>query len=794
MPSPESQGLLAQDAWKPPSSKPHRPDAEAPSHPTPSGSGSPHHPHYDDPADDDDDTSTFAPGSFDEAKGSSGWGWPGSRRRSSLLKPPGTSFRTPASHPHEDAPYPPGPSSSQHPPKQPRPMGPHPSRTDVVPYKPGAQPRTEEAGSRTASIEGDVPGDVEDAGSDEEDGDEDVRNAVRAVNECVARIGMGPYQWKLFFLCGFGWLADNMWLQGISVAIPGMQRDFDVPDAWMGLGTSSAFIGMMIGAAFWGPVSDAIGRRPAFTMTLLITAAFGAAASFASSFPWYCAMLLGMGTGIGGNLPVDANAFFLNPTSSPASHQNLLTLLSLFWPAGQLVASTLAWILIPNNQCEPFPAPCHDPLTTNRGWRRLLLSLSIITFAMLVGRTLLFRMLESPKFLVARGRAREARNILRQLAVENGVKIEVDVGGAAERLLVAAAAAPASPGGSEVDQGDVTDVDDDGDPRRAGSRTPSPGRNVGAARAPSSSSDSTAQQPPRGGAPAAARSTLLPTLEELGWHPEDDTDSDAGANDVAAGPRTSLLERAPCPPSSRWWGWVRGSKGARRRVGQWTSVAGSEVESSGAPKKSTYAKLRRKFGMLFEGDLGRTTILVWIIWSLISCGYTMFNGFLAKFLGNGSDRTTPPTPDETFRDIFIVSIFGIPGSVIGMILIETRLGRRGTMALSSFGTALSLFLFTLSTSSRDQLMASCLAAVLQNIMYGVLYCYTPEVFDSQVRGTATGVASSLSRVFGTMAPVLTGTLLTLSPSLPLYVASFLIFLSAVCMVLLPIETRGRQAL
>ncbi len=26
-------------------------------------------------------------------------------------------------------------------------------------------------------------------------------------------IGMGAYQWKLFCLCGFGWLADNMWLQ-----------------------------------------------------------------------------------------------------------------------------------------------------------------------------------------------------------------------------------------------------------------------------------------------------------------------------------------------------------------------------------------------------------------------------------------------------------------------------------------------------------------------------------------------------------------------------------------------------
>lgn len=26
-------------------------------------------------------------------------------------------------------------------------------------------------------------------------------------------MGMGRYQWELFVLCGFGWFADNFWLQ-----------------------------------------------------------------------------------------------------------------------------------------------------------------------------------------------------------------------------------------------------------------------------------------------------------------------------------------------------------------------------------------------------------------------------------------------------------------------------------------------------------------------------------------------------------------------------------------------------
>ena len=31
----------------------------------------------------------------------------------------------------------------------------------------------------------------------------------KVINKAIQDIGMGPYQWKLFCLCGFGWLADK---------------------------------------------------------------------------------------------------------------------------------------------------------------------------------------------------------------------------------------------------------------------------------------------------------------------------------------------------------------------------------------------------------------------------------------------------------------------------------------------------------------------------------------------------------------------------------------------------------
>lgn len=31
----------------------------------------------------------------------------------------------------------------------------------------------------------------------------------KVINKAIQDIGMGPYQWQLFILCGFGWLADK---------------------------------------------------------------------------------------------------------------------------------------------------------------------------------------------------------------------------------------------------------------------------------------------------------------------------------------------------------------------------------------------------------------------------------------------------------------------------------------------------------------------------------------------------------------------------------------------------------
>lgn len=116
------------------------------------------------------------------------------------------------------------------------------------------------------------------------------------------------------------------------------------------------------------------------------------------------------------------------------------------------------------------------------------------------------------------------------------------------------------------------------------------------------------------------------------------------------------------------------------------------------------------------------------------------------------------------------------------------------MLISTLLSGIFLFLFTLKTTDEYQLAFSSLESFFQNMMYGVLYAYTPEVFPAPNRGTGTGVASLLNRVAGLCAPIIATNTVAGDPRVPVWVAGGLILGAGVAMAGLPIETRGRQKL
>ena len=80
-----------------------------------------------------------------------------------------------------------------------------------------------------------------------------------------------------------------------------------------------------------------------------------------------------------------------------------------------------------------------------------------------------------------------------------------------------------------------------------------------------------------------------------------------------------------------------------------------------------------------------------------------------------------------------------------------RFGRKGTLSISTVLTGVFLYASTTATTSNALLGWQCAYNFVSNIMYAVLYAYTPEIFPTKDRGTGNALTATANRVFGIMA-------------------------------------------
>lgn len=235
---------------------------------------------------------------------------------------------------------------------------------------------------------------------------------ARVLNHAIQDIGMGWYQWQLFIMVGFGWASDNLWPIVTSLIFTPIANEFH--PSRPPLLSLSQNIGLLAGAIFWGFGCDIFGRKLAFTLTLGVTAVFGMAAAGAPNFAGIGVFAALWSFGVGGNLPVDS-AIFLE--FLPASHQYLLTILSIDWALAQLIATLIAWPLLGNLTCEQ-DAACRKG--DNMGWRYFVITMGGLTLLMFLIRFLCFTIFESPKYLMGKVNDEEAVRVVHEVARRNG--------------------------------------------------------------------------------------------------------------------------------------------------------------------------------------------------------------------------------------------------------------------------------------------------------------------------------------------------------------------------------------
>ncbi|KZV93829.1 MFS general substrate transporter [Exidia glandulosa HHB12029] len=483
---------------------------------------------------------------------------------------------------------------------------------------------------------------------------------AHVLNQAIQDIGMGKYQWQLFVVTGFGWLADNLWPIVTGLIFAPVVNEFQLGNRgpFMKLGQN---IGLLVGAFAWGIGSDVWGRRWSFNITLFITGVFALAAGGAPSFAALTVFVSLWSVGVGGNLPVDS-AIFLE--FIPGSHQYLLTVLSIWWAFGQLLGSLIAWPLISNFSCEQTATTCTR--SENMGWRYFLFTMGGLMLVLWGIRFFIFKLYESPKYLMGRGKDQQAVDVVRFVAKTNGHETHLSVE-------------------------DLRSLDG---------------------------------------------STI------------------AGGDDAALDTSAAAA--------------------VKRKLAAFNS---GHVKSLFATRK-----------------LAWSTFLLIIIWALIGLAFPLYNAFVTFFLASRGADFGDGSVYITYRNQVILSVIGVPGALMAGWFVELPyIGRRGTLSIFTILTGVFLFASTTARSSDALLGWNCGYSFTSNVMYGVLYAISPEIFPTKDRGTGNGIVATANRIFGIMAPIIALNT-DLKTSAPIFISGAIFIVAGFIALLIPFEPRGKASL
>ena len=216
-----------------------------------------------------------------------------------------------------------------------------------------------------------------------------------------------PWRWgvqgKIFLLGGLGYMFDawDIALNGFLTPLVGAA--FDVSTADRGYIATANLIGMAIGAVIWGSIADRIGRKKAFSITLLIFAGFSVFGALSPNYEVFILMRFLAGLGLGGCIPVD---YALVSEFTPRKVRGkVMTALNLWWPIGVTLAGVSSLLM----------------LNVQENWRWLLMLMvlpALLIFWIRRGIP------ESPIYLSKVGREAEARLVIDDLVERTGASVE----------------------------------------------------------------------------------------------------------------------------------------------------------------------------------------------------------------------------------------------------------------------------------------------------------------------------------------------------------------------------------
>mmetsp|Transcript_979 Transcript_979/g.1526 ORF Transcript_979/g.1526 Transcript_979/m.1526 type:complete len:466 (-) Transcript_979:3206-4603(-) len=212
----------------------------------------------------------------------------------------------------------------------------------------------------------------------------------------------------------------------------------------------------------------------------------------------------------------------------------------------------------------------------------------------------------------------------------------------------------------------------------------------------------------------------------------------------------------------------------------------SNSSFSSEKKETQENSFKKLIGEIFSKEYLKTTLVMTTIYVLACFAYTSVLYFMPEFLDGVSQF-------DMYGIIVLQQFCGVPGVLLGSQLVETRLGRKGTLMLSFGLSSLFSLLFLLIQGLATTLVFTSLLNFSTVMGYSALYTITPESYKTEIRNIGSGWANACARIGGIASPPIVGALLDAnngSKTIPLILFAVFFGVSSFSAIFLK-ETRGQ---
>jgi MFS transporter, putative metabolite:H+ symporter len=235
---------------------------------------------------------------------------------------------------------------------------------------------------------------------------EQAQDPTRVAASLLLRMEQVPFsRWhmKARVVMGSATFFDAFNALSLAFALPTLIRLWHISPKQSGLLISASYVGQLAGALAFSALAEKIGRIRGTTVAVAIMSVLGFGCAAAGSFSALLACRFVQGIGVGGEMPVAAT--YINELSRAHGRGRFFLLYEMIFPVG----------LMATGQAGAWLVPAY-------GWRAIFILGGIPGLLISV---LVARLPESPRWLIAQGRLREAEAIIERIEASTARRIPV---------------------------------------------------------------------------------------------------------------------------------------------------------------------------------------------------------------------------------------------------------------------------------------------------------------------------------------------------------------------------------